>query len=774
MTTMRMTWMATMIALLTTLVCRSAGASPLPTALSVSADAAPASENLTVAKQAYLRWLQEGTASASDKVLIEEYLRARSTSVPHNPLDNSGGPDNYGYRYVDNSAPDTATFDWIELRGMSGTIWINDFTSPDDGTSTIPVGFNFPFYGGVYSNVTVCTNGFLEFATSNNDFTNGCLPDNTIDGPAILPFWDDLLLTSGGIPSGQDVVGYRPFGNYTVIEFDSAGYFSDNGSLKFEAILFADGRIKLQYNQFGGGGTTSNTVGIQADGSGPALQYRCDADGHLLYGGRAIWFWGPSGLTHDFVCSNVLTPSPGEVDPGQSFTVTAEITNFGTATESSPVKYRLTGGNIVSETTGALALGQIETHTFGTTLVMPTQPGRYLLKIWTDLASDENRANDTVTVSLHVGCADYAVTAPGTWSGNTCGEGNDCNTWPVTEVIYQVTIPHSGDFWTFTTCDENTNFDTYLILSTTCCGDSIIAFNDDNCSLSGQHIYNSTIPALELAAGTYYLDVEGFDGCGNYALTIELAPPCVRCQPGDLVEVVENPADTAFYRTDPDGGCNSDPNRFGSINFGQTVCGLGFFYQAGTFRDTDWYSFTVAQAESVTVHWSTDFYIQIGIVDYSDCNNVSFLVQDVSDEFCQDRYVVGYLPAGNYALFVAPFFGTPFVIADSLHYRATLYHGVAGADDQNPEIADHFALYSNYPNPFNPETQIRFALPHAADVTLSVYDITGRLVTQLAQGHYDAGEHSATFDGARLPSGIYFARLTAGEFNATQKMVLLK
>jgi hypothetical protein len=103
-----------------------------------------------------------------------------------------------------------------------------------------------------------------------------------------------------------------------------------------------------------------------------------------------------------------------------------------------------------------------------------------------------------------------------------------------------------------------------------------------------------------------------------------------------------------------------------------------------------------------------------------------------------------------------------------------------GAGDQF-STADpaSFALFQNYPNPFNPSTTISFSLTTASRVKLDVFDITGRLVSvpqpeAAASSFVQAGEHSVTFDGSGLPSGIYFARLQVGEFTQTQKMILLK
>jgi M6 family metalloprotease-like protein len=90
------------------------------------------------------------------------------------------------------------------------------------------------------------------------------------------------------------------------------------------------------------------------------------------------------------------------------------------------------------------------------------------------------------------------------------------------------------------------------------------------------------------------------------------------------------------------------------------------------------------------------------------------------------------------------------------------------------EIPSAYALYQNYPNPFNPLTEIRFDLPEAARVDLSIYNVNGQLVRTLIHERLTPGVHSARFDGGNLPSGMYLYRLASPTFTQTRKMVLLK
>ena len=94
-------------------------------------------------------------------------------------------------------------------------------------------------------------------------------------------------------------------------------------------------------------------------------------------------------------------------------------------------------------------------------------------------------------------------------------------------------------------------------------------------------------------------------------------------------------------------------------------------------------------------------------------------------------------------------------------------------------IPKQFALHNNYPNPFNPTTQIAVDLPEAAATEITVWNIIGQKVATLHSGDLNAGHHIVNFDGQddngqQLTSGMYLYRVTAGKNNAIKKMTLLK
>jgi glycosidase len=91
-----------------------------------------------------------------------------------------------------------------------------------------------------------------------------------------------------------------------------------------------------------------------------------------------------------------------------------------------------------------------------------------------------------------------------------------------------------------------------------------------------------------------------------------------------------------------------------------------------------------------------------------------------------------------------------------------------------PPLPSAIALEQNYPNPFNPTTTIEFDLPSAGPVELKVFDVRGRTVATLIDGHRSAGSHRAQFDGGRLASGVYFYRLKFDGQSLVRKMLLVR
>lgn len=113
---------------------------------------------------------------------------------------------------------------------------------------------------------------------------------------------------------------------------------------------------------------------------------------------------------------------------------------------------------------------------------------------------------------------------------------------------------------------------------------------------------------------------------------------------------------------------------------------------------------------------------------------------------------------------------------DSLYVLASLQGTPTGIHDAHGGILPRRALLrQNYPNPFNPATRISFYLPRAGRVALHIFDLHGRRLSTLRDEHYPAGNHTASFRAAGLPSGTYFYELRTGDgVRLRKKMILAK
>ena len=94
--------------------------------------------------------------------------------------------------------------------------------------------------------------------------------------------------------------------------------------------------------------------------------------------------------------------------------------------------------------------------------------------------------------------------------------------------------------------------------------------------------------------------------------------------------------------------------------------------------------------------------------------------------------------------------------------------------ETNGQIPKEFSLYQNYPNPWNPTTQIEYSLPAESHVRLTLIDALGREVGILVDGVVSAGRHKNQVQVSNLSSGVYFYRLTADGKALSKKMIVMK
>jgi len=107
-------------------------------------------------------------------------------------------------------------------------------------------------------------------------------------------------------------------------------------------------------------------------------------------------------------------------------------------------------------------------------------------------------------------------------------------------------------------------------------------------------------------------------------------------------------------------------------------------------------------------------------------------------------------------------------------WRDTMRVVVTGIAREKEILPAQFALKQNYPNPFNPSTTIKYELPKASHVTLTVYDLLGREVARLVNDLEEPGYKTVEWNGGELASGVYFYRLQAGDCVQTRKLLVLR
>jgi hypothetical protein len=172
------------------------------------------------------------------------------------PLMGLGGPDAFGYRWIDSDEPGGPTFNWVEISTQPGAVLV---TSGDDVNSgPFPIGFSFKFYGNTFTQFRVCSNGFISFTSTVSTLTNDTIPSPPEPNNLLALFWDDLNVTGAG------KIYYYNDGSKLIIEYDHVVRYGTTDCIyTMEAILYPNGKIIYQYKEMTGARTNEATIGIE-------------------------------------------------------------------------------------------------------------------------------------------------------------------------------------------------------------------------------------------------------------------------------------------------------------------------------------------------------------------------------------------------------------------------------------------------------------------------------------------------------------------------------
>lgn len=231
--------------------------------------------------------------------------------IDHEPyfppiITGEGGPDNFGYIWIDSDEPNGPDFSWVDISSIGTPI---DFGADiDDGNSgPIPLGFTFPFYGNEFNSINVCSNGWASFTDGSSvEFGNPPIPDPEPPNNMLAAFYDDLNFENGG-------TGYFYTNNVdsAIITWDHVPDWRQEGIFTFQIILSRPAGIAYQYLEMGPGRMDECTIGIENSDGTDGLQMAYNAT--YMHDNLAIRI-GLGWL--------LVSPASGIIDPHDSFAAT--------------------------------------------------------------------------------------------------------------------------------------------------------------------------------------------------------------------------------------------------------------------------------------------------------------------------------------------------------------------------------------------------------------------------------------------------------------------
>ena len=244
-----------------------------------------------------------GTLLTASSIPVYEAIELDKEQVDPRPgVLGNGGPDLFGYRWADSDDPGGPAFDWVDITGIGTPVTFT--TADDNNVQSIPIGFNFPYYGGTFSTVNICTNGWLSFTSTSTDFTNDPLPNSAAPENLLAVFWDDLI--PGTSPAR--VFRYND-GTRFIVSWVGVPRLGSGGPYTFQAILYPSGRVVYQYLDMQGTRLNEATIGIQNAARNDGLTAVHNAN--YVHNNLAVQF----SLVPEYM---TVSPSSGTVPPGGS------------------------------------------------------------------------------------------------------------------------------------------------------------------------------------------------------------------------------------------------------------------------------------------------------------------------------------------------------------------------------------------------------------------------------------------------------------------------
>jgi hypothetical protein len=178
------------------------------------------------------------------------------------PIRGAGGPDDFGYTWIDSDEPFGPTYAWREISEVGTPLALSD-----DDFEVVALPFTFPFYGVYKASVRISSNGYLTFGDEADDYSNDPIPDAWPPNDLIAPYWDDLNPELGGIVYYYHDAVAEEF----IVQYDGIFDYFGMGPFTFEVVLKANGSILFLYDEIAGD-PHSGTVGIENSAGSVGLE----------------------------------------------------------------------------------------------------------------------------------------------------------------------------------------------------------------------------------------------------------------------------------------------------------------------------------------------------------------------------------------------------------------------------------------------------------------------------------------------------------------------
>jgi subtilisin family serine protease len=278
-------------------------------------------QELTISNtgMADLTWNISGILGMKSKMnqYAASYYRAIPKGAPDTRIGNvvtssSGGPDTYGYTWIDSDVEEGLKFDWIDISSTGIPV---TGLSDDNFAGPFPIGFPFNYYGTEYKEFYIASNGYIGFGPTDNynNQNNYPLPHPNKPNNLLAWCWDDLDPKTGSI-------FYEKVDNELVIQFIDYGEFGADGTVNAEIILNRNGAITFQYLNFQNGfDVLHSTVGIENSDGTDGLEVVFNNS--YLHDSLAVQFSTNQWLS--------VTPQSGAIQPGNSEKINVSANSSG-------------------------------------------------------------------------------------------------------------------------------------------------------------------------------------------------------------------------------------------------------------------------------------------------------------------------------------------------------------------------------------------------------------------------------------------------------------